>query len=165
MKQDDTRCRKSIRVKTSPPDKKTCKNYSLLIESSNDKFLDLIPFTETPPRPSQPFSLMNYFSSSFNSNNFFSNIDPNSFFYNFDPAVSSTTLTQQFLLQFWPRSFFCNLYPAVSSTISTQMFLLQLWPNGFFWNFDPAVSSTTLALTTFHHFDFTKKKSALQLAQ
>jgi len=116
MRQEDTRCRQPARAKTSPLERKTHKNSSLLIESSNDEFQDLRPLTKASPRPSQPFSLMSFLSSNFNSNNF----DPSSFFCNFNP--------NSFFCNFNPSSFFCHFDPTISSATSTQQFLLQLRP-------------------------------------
>jgi len=49
-RQEDIKCRFLSRSKTSPLERKTHKNSSLLIESSNDKFQDIWTKTKPPPR-------------------------------------------------------------------------------------------------------------------
>lgn len=50
MRQEDTKCRLQVGAKTSPLEKKTYKNFSFLIECSDDEFQDLWPLSKTPRR-------------------------------------------------------------------------------------------------------------------
>jgi len=52
MRKEDTKRRLQTRAKTSPIERKTHKNYSLLIELLDDELQDLGPLTTIPPMQS-----------------------------------------------------------------------------------------------------------------